>query len=283
MTQKKMKLMLINLVSILLSVYVLFVFTLGTAYHTETLDKLMNIEKTKVSQSDLEKTCEYLIEGLNSASEALDISDGKSSELPYSFSSLCEKLNDSFGTVSEKYEFIQCYHSRAKKIIISKPMTYTHISGVYSFFTGEANVNVNYPDYILPFTVAHEMAHQRGIAREDEANFVAFLVCISSEDDYIRYSGYTQVFEYAANALYSENPTAYYEVAKKLDKKYVQEAGAYSDFISDYNDSPISDVSTSVNNTFQQMQGQSAGVKSYGFVVDLAVAYYKSSEKSNPQ
>ena len=49
------------------------------------------------------------------------------------------------------------------------------------------------------------MAHQRGIAREDEANFIAFLVCMASDDPYIRYSGYLEVYEYVASSLYSDD------------------------------------------------------------------------------
>ena len=95
-------------------------------------------------------------------------------------------------------------------------MSDLQISGIYSFFTGEANVNVEYPDYCLPFTAAHELSHQRGICRENEANFVAFLVCIGSEDDYIRYSGYLNVYEYLASALYRADKELYKSALERL-------------------------------------------------------------------
>ena len=55
-------------------------------------------------------------------------------------------------------------------------MTYTHISGIYTFYTGESNININYPDFVVASSATHEMAHQRGVARENEANFVSFVV-----------------------------------------------------------------------------------------------------------
>jgi len=151
-------------------------------------------------------------------------------------------------------------------------MTYTHISGVYTMFTGEANINVNYPDYVIPYTAAHELAHQRGIARENEANFVAFLVCLESEDPYIRYSGYLNMYEYVASALYSASPAYYSQVLASLDMRVRYEMIAYSEFFDRYRENVVAEVSEAVNNSYLVIQG-TEGTKSYGMVVDLAVAY----------
>ena len=165
-----------------------------------------------------------------------------------------------------------------KPIILSEPMTYTHISGVYTYFTGEANLNVDFPDYTLPFTAAHEFAHQRGIARENEANFVAFLVCAESDDAYIRYSGYLNLYEYVVNALYSASKDMYKDVRAQMTVRANGEMKAYSVFYDQYRDSEISKVSTSINNAYLQANGTEEGTKSYGMVVDLAVAYHKTNK-----
>ena len=109
-------------------------------------------------------------------------------------------------------------------------MTYTHISGIYSFFTGEANLNTNYPDFVNVYTTAHEMAHQRGISREDEANFTAFLVCIESESTYVRYSAYLNMFEYLSSALYSADYSLWLDAYSRLSFKVSGELSAYSRF-----------------------------------------------------
>ena len=132
-----------------------------------------------------------------------------------------------------------------------------------------------FPDYTIPYTAAHELSHQRGVAREDEANFMAFLVCIASEDAYIRYSGYVNLYEYVASALYSASPELYGEVRSTLDRSVRAEQVAYSAFFEQYRDSVASEVSETVNNTFLTLHG-TEGTKSYGMVVDLAVAYYRS-------
>ena len=54
-------------------------------------------------------------------------------------------------------------------------LSYLGISGIFIPFTCEANVNATLPDWEIPFTACHELAHQRGFAREDEANYVGYL------------------------------------------------------------------------------------------------------------
>ena len=140
---------------------------------------------------------------------------------------------------------------------------------------------MNFPDYTLPYTAAHELAHQRGIAREDEANFLAFLVCIRSDDAYIRYSAYVNLYEYVSSALYSADREMYKKAASTLPTLARAEQIAYSGFFDKYRHSKASDVSETVNNTFLIMHG-TQGTKSYGMVVDLAVAYYKTENHYMP-
>ena len=194
--------------------------------------------------------------------------------MPYGISEMNEKLMASYDKVSKKHTFLQSFHSEVKPVLFSEAMSYTHITGVYSFFTGEANINVDFPDYTIPYTAAHELAHQRGIAREDEANFIAFLVCISSDDAYIRYSGYLNLYEYVANALAGADKTLYQKARASLEPLVKKEMQAYAVFFKKYQHSKVSEVSEKVNNSYLQVQG-TVGTKSYGMVVDLTVAYYR--------
>jgi hypothetical protein len=145
--------------------------------------------------------------------------------------------------------------------MLSEAMSYTHITGVYTFFTGEANINVAFPDYTVPFTAAHELSHQRGIARENEANFMAFLVCIRSEDSYIRYSAYLNLYEYVLSALGSAHSGLYVRAYSRLADCVKGEMAAYSRFYDKYRDSTASEISGAVNNTFLIIHG-TEGTKS---------------------
>ena len=266
-----------SLAMLSVAAYVFSTFTLGfvPAYRGSTLDKKMGLDKQPVSAEELRDTTYAVLEELTALENEIGFKSDGSSVMPYSYGELNDKLMDAYDIVCEKYDFIPKLHSRVKRIMLSEPMTYTHISGVYTFFTGEANINTNFPDYTLPYTAAHELAHQRGIAREDEANFVAFLVCKESDDVYIRYSAYLNMYEYLRNALYSANTNYYMETYYSVPTNCRKEMAAYSQFFDKYRENIVNEVSETVNNTFLTING-TEGTKSYGMVVDLAVAYYKA-------
>ena len=266
---------IVGLFSVLTFMYSVFVLGYGMGYHGAPLTEKLGLEDKAVTAEELEATAYALLEDMQPYLSSIAYGKGGESYMPYSLNELNDKLNDAYAVAAEKYDFIQKLRSNIKYIVLSEPMTYTHISGVYSYYTGEANLNINFPDYTLPFTAAHELAHQRGIAPENEANFVAFLVCLESDDEYIRYSAYLNMFEYVTNALYSASAEKYYDVMARTDTRAQYEMIAYSRFFDKYRESVASEVSDVVNDTYLKTQGQTAGSKSYGMVVDLAVAYYK--------
>lgn len=264
----------LSVVSLLFSV---FVFGFGTGYYGTTVDEKLGLDRSVVSPEELYYTAATLAAHVNSEAENVKYQYNDFSVMPYTFDEMSRRLVAAYDKVCDEYDFIPRLNSRVKPVMLSEPWTYTHISGVYTYFTGEANINTNFPDYTIPYTAAHEMAHQRGIAREDEANFIAFLVCIFSDDPYIRYSGYLEVYEYVASSLYSADKNYYSAVYSSLKTNVRAEMAAYSAFFDKYRENVVANVSEAVNNSYLQIHG-TVGSKSYGLVVDLAVAYYRRGE-----
>ena len=263
------------LFGIVLSVLILFVWNFAPGYFGSTLDQKLEIERSKVSAEELYKTSMILSDELNELEDEIVFLQSGASVMPYSYKEMNDKLLAAYERFAENHQFITTFSSHVKPVMLSDPMSYTHITGVYTFFTGEANLNVNFPDYTLPYTAAHELAHQRGIAREDEANFVAFLVCMESDDVYIRYSALLNLYEYVVSALYSADANLYFKSYGTLPKSMREERVAYSLFFDKYRDNVVADVSQATNDAYLQSQGNKEGTKSYGMVVDLAVAYYR--------
>ncbi len=261
------------LLSILAVTYFVFVIGFAPGYSATTLENRLDLDRKKVSAKELEDTARVLKEECEKLLDEVEFRYGSSSVMPYSLDEMNRLLNKAYQAAGEKYAFIHHFPSSVKYVVLSEAMSYTHITGVYSFFTGEANININFPDYSIPYTAAHELSHQRGIAREDEANFMAYLVCMESEDVYIRYSGHMNLFEYVFNALYRADKTAYRKMWNEMDGRLRGEITAYNLFFDQYRESTAANVSNKVNNVFLQTNGQSEGTKSYGRVVDLAVAY----------
>ncbi len=270
---------IVTLVAGASALYSLFVFTFGMGYYTTTLDKRLELDKQPVSAEELYNTAMILVDEVNSLVPEIRYELNGASTMPYSLSEMGDKLMSAYDGFSDKHTFVQKLDSNIKPVLCSVAMSYTQITGVYTFFTGESNLNIDFPDYSLPFTAAHEFAHQRGIAREDEANFIAFLICVESDDPYIRYCGYLNLYEYVSSKLYSADATEdkrlYYGARDALDGNALGEIRSARLFNEKYSNSFMGSVGDSVNNAYLTLSGVQEGSRSYGLVVDLAVAYYK--------
>ena len=274
-TARKMWIYVACIFSVVCMVFNLFVWNFAPGYNARSLDQKLGLERKPVSGEELYQTAEILLADLKEIEDDILFLENGFSMMPYSHAEMNEHLMRAYDKACAKYDFIDHFHSSVKPVMLSEPMSYTHITGIYTFFTGEANINVNFPDYTVPFTAAHELAHQRGIAREDEANFVAFLVCMESDDAYIRYSGALNMYEYVISALYSANKDLYKENYAKQPRAIIAERIAYSKFFDKYRENTAANVSEATNNAYLQSQGAVQGTRSYGMVVDLAVAYYR--------
>jgi len=268
------------LMSVIFVLYSLFVLTLAPGYKGRSLAEKTGLEQRAVSAEELYETSMWLNDMIGTCIDDVTFDENGDSVMPFSMDELCDKINDAYASLSEKYSFVSNLRSRIKYVILSEPMTYTHISGVYTYYTGESNLNVNFQDYMLVYTMAHEFSHQRGIAPENEANFVAFLACMESDDPYILYSGCLSMLDYCMSALYSADKTMYNEFYGNLDRRVIGEFTYYSSFYQKYADNVVANVSGAVNDSYLKSQGQSAGSKSYGLVVDLAVAYHLQNSEN---
>ncbi len=265
------------ILSVAALMYSLFVFDFAAGYRTTRLPERMGLTVEKTEPEVLYSVTMTVIERLNAEVPEVSFRPDGASVVPYSHEELVSKLTEAYDSVREDYPFIKNFKAPVKRLVISPVMTYTHVSGVFSFYTGEANLNTNYPDFVNVFSTAHEMAHQRGIAREDEANFIAYLVLIRSDDPYLRYCGYLNMYEYLADPLWGASEELYDDAAQSLDRAVLLELKAYSEFFEKYKDSAASKVAEKVNNGYLVIQG-TEGVKSYGMVADLAIAYHRSEK-----
>ena len=259
--------------------YSTFVFTLGMGYRGRALEEKLGLERKELTAKELEETTAFLVEQINGYVDQVQFIKDSSSVMPYSFEEMNAKLNDAYRAASEKYPFVMGYSSTIKPVMASKILSKAGLLGMYSYYTGETNVNTDYMDYTLVFTCAHELSHQRGISREDDANFMAFLVCLESDDPYIQYAGYLNMLEYMLNPLYAAlkaegRTSAYSSILRKLDSRVLTEIGVSSQKTEE-NQGVISTVTNKVNDTYIKVQGVSSGSQSYGLVVELTAAYYK--------
>lgn len=264
----------LTVISYVSLIFSLFVFTFASGYNGSDIDDKLGLERHDVSAEELYETSLILADCINKELDSIYFCQDGASDMMYTYEEMNDKLLKAYDSLCDDHSFIQRLYSRVKPVLLSEPWSYTHTTGIYTFFTGEANFNNVFPDYTTPFTVAHELAHQRGISREDEANLVAFLVCERSDDPYIRYSGYLNMYQYVASALSRADKDLYREARAELDGRVNGELSAYREFFKKYQDNVVANISNTVNEAGIKFQGS----RSYGMVVDLTVAYYKSRE-----
>lgn len=271
------KMFIIVLAAVFVAVF-LFVNTFGVCYFRKPVEENMGFNIKEFSDSEFMDSALFIKQRLEESIDGTVFLEDGSSKNPYDWFELNLKLNEGFDRLKRDYPFISDVSSPVKKIFMSPLMTYTHISGMFMPFTAEANVNTNYPEYVVAFSTAHEMAHQRGVAGEDEANFIAFLACLSSGDGYLSYSALLSMYDYYLDEAYKTDKEMYIELLSVTDKRILGEMYAYSVFFDKYRDSAASRVADVVNDSYIKTMGDKGGVESYGRVVELCTSFLIEKE-----
>ena len=152
------------------------------------------------------------------------------------------------------------------------------VSGIYSPFTVEANVNGDMEGLEMPFTSCHELSHLKGFMNEGEANFIGWLACIGSDEPSFNRSGWIIAWIYAGNSLYKVDPDRYFEIREKLPDDVIRELAANSEFWSSH-ENKASEVQDRVNDSYLKSQGQEAGIASYSQLTTLMLMWYSESDQ----
>lgn len=191
-----------------------------------------------------------------------------------------KKAKEAMKLLGEEYPVLSGWNGLPKSVLLSKLMSYTEITGVFFPYTMEANVDVDISDYSIPSTMCHELSHLRGFMREDEANFLAYLACMSSNDVEIQYSGVMLALIHSGNALYRQSQEMFWEVRELYSDGVDKDLTANSVYWSRYKDTIISAISDKVNDTYLKANNQSDGVQSYGRMVDLLLALRRKEQEN---
>ena len=250
-----------------------FFFTAGWAlnYYRAPLADTLGYSGRLSSADELADLCEDLIEDANTLRADLAEDENGVMQFPYTPRDALTLVPGIYDKVSGEYEMFSGDYSAPKPVFASELMNYTQITGIYMMFTVEANVNVAATTPLILSTACHEAAHQRGFAREDEANFIAYLVCREGGDDYFKYSGTLLALINAMNKLYAADSEKYYELRDTYSDGINNDLAYHSAFWAKY-EGPVAEKTENLNNTYLKSNNQTDGVKSYGRMVDLLLA-----------
>ena len=186
---------------------------------------------------------------------------------------LLARSDEVFRAAEEEFPCLEGPDIRAKGVHFSRVMSYLDFTGFFFPFTAEANVNTDFPPALFASTVAHELAHQRGVAKEQEANFAAVLASLEYGDAEYCYSACVLAYTHLGNALYSADYDAWKSIYRTLNGDVRRDFDANREYWAQF-ETPVQKVSNTVYEGFLHSYDQTMGLKSYGACVDLLVNYY---------
>lgn len=264
-------------VSIVLALYVL---GCGINYNRYPFSYYSGLTIIESSEDELYDLCESLALRANELRNTIpSVDESGVYDSTMSKKELMLETKRAYQKISKDYPILSGRYPAAKPIMFSRVMSQMELTGIFIPFTMEANVNVDIPDYSIASTICHELAHLRGFMREDEANYIAYLVCTSSDNVELEYSGVMQALIVAGNALYDKNKERYREVRKLYNEGVYADLADNSAYWREFENTAISNTVTMMNDTYLKANSQEDGVQSYGRMVDLLLAEYRENNK----
>lgn len=264
-----------GVVFIISCILLMYMFMHGANFYRYSAAQLMGLDTSPKSAEYLYKvTCDLAVKA-SAERENCELDEDGYMTFSESIITTLSQVENGYEYLYDDYPFLEGTVKKAKPVLIlSRAWSYTGFSGAYFAWMSEANINSDMPEFTIPACAAHEIAHTRGFARENECNFLAYLSSIHSDYADYRYSGYLLALRNCLNQLHGADLELFYDAYT-----YVSD-GVYADIISlneylDQFDGEVNEAASAFNDTFIKVQGVPSGEKSYGEMVDLVLAYYQ--------
>jgi len=266
---------------VLLAVFVLMTLNCTILYHaTPFSEKYFATEKSTYTLQDLTALRNMLVEKCNELSGQMQRTEN--GEIIYE-GNMGKKAISNMQALGETYDVLQGFYPMPKPLYFSDFVSQQYMLGYYFPFSMEANYNKVAYVTNLPETMCHELAHLKGYIQEDEANFIGFLACISSDDLLFQYSGYLSVLNYVNNDFYEAIGEDYerYMAEVQIDRQVYEDAVFVRK--EDWDriekeavvDTEVVDaVSTGFVETSLKLNGVDDGMVAYSRVVGLLLQWY---------
>ena len=253
-------------------VSVLYTFMHGIHYSGYSVSERLFDGHREQTAEDLEEICAWLAREASALRVDLPEDDEGVMVLSEGLSETLVHGSSAMNAAAVDFPFMAGNNASGKSVWNSHYWSYTGITGMYMPLLGEANVNTDIPASDLPLTICHELAHVRGFAREQDANFLGFLSCLYSDRADFRYSGYLFAFRYCMSDLYRADPERHKAVSAEVDAGIWRDWAADSAYWKQF-EGPVQETATKINDSFLQANRQE-GVVSYSRVTELLVEYY---------
>ena len=275
---RKPKSWIIEAMATLSIIYACFHIFWGFNYYRLPLHKSLGIDNEYTTEELIQLT-EKLIEKSNELQEEITGNDSLKVKIPYTKQELLDKTIEGYAHISRDFPELAYNGESLKRSLYSIPLSYMGFNGYLNPLTNEAQVNTIIVPYRIPTTASHEVGHQLGFAKENEANFIACLATMNHPDIYFRYSGFTFALSYCLSELYRRDPEKTKSLSETINPGVTKNYLEVNEFWMKHQN-PLEPLFQATYNRFLIANNQTEGMKSYSYVVALLVNYFEDVDRS---
>lgn len=257
-------------VLVALWVYVLFNGLWGLNYNRQGLARQLDLKVEPYTKEELASVMELLVQRLH----AFDSTGRINREDMRKKRTLFRGAVTAYDSLAGRFPALSYSFRSVKPSLYSYLGNYLGFTGYYNPFSGEAQVNTMVPVFVQPFTTCHEIGHQLGYAKENEANFAGYLAARSSPDPRFRYSVYFDLYSYSWYYLYRMDSVQAKAFNTALPPGVIRDHKALRDFLLQHRN-PVEAVIDQLYGQYLRANEQPAGKLTYNEVVAWLVAYYR--------
>ncbi len=245
-----------------------FYFGWGISYFREDFYDRADVEKQEYDTERFRYFAERYIEDANETYGEFEVlkRDEVKKEIEQSYKLLQTDLNIHYPNGKR----------RVKAMIFESLFTKMGVSGYFGPFFNEIHVNNYSLNFTYPFTLAHEMAHQFGVSAESEANLYAFIVCVNSNDERVRYSSYASTIGYVLNDMRRFIPDEYELLVSMIRPEIIADLQKNREHWMAARDESLSEAQSKAYDAYLKTNRVSTGSANYSEVVGLLVSNYEN-------
>ena len=251
-------------------IYIIFNVIWGLNYNRLGIGYQLQFVTTEYSIDDLAIMNKILLQKVNNSRQEV----GEIKIDSFSNKVIFDSARSAYKNLEKKYPFLQRNKLSIKKSLYGHAGNYLGFTGYYNPFTGEAQANTTVPVFLRPYIATHELAHELGYAKEDEANFVGYLAASQSTDPFFHYSTYLDLFMYANRELFYADSVVSKSFYDSLSPAIKGDIEVWRRFNRSHQ-SFIEPGITWLYSKYLKLNQQPKGMRSYNQVTAMIIAYYK--------
>lgn len=243
-----------------LILYIIFKIVWGLNYSRPSVSEELGIGNEKYTVKELVLLGNYFVKKTN------DLKLKQSKTQAYTINELETSSSAAYDLMEKKNTLFRYPNPCLKAVLNPWVVSKAGIEGYYVPSSGEANMNMNLPNFVRPYVSCHEIAHQLGIAYEDEANLLGYLTASNSPDVNYQYSANYEMLRYILFEVRMKSPDDYKTLHDQLRPQVLSDFKAEKEFWHKYNGQMFGYMDAAFDR-FLKLNNQKKGIDSYQDIV----------------